>query len=324
MFNNNNRFNNTGNNRDGNDYRSAFGNGGNYDTNQQPQQNSGGFGNRFNKFGGGNRFGGFKNKARNHQGWFLVLLAIGLVVLVVVWKHTGQLGHEKNKWLNTPQEGIARTQAGIAQLQQVNKNVADKELDKQGHSEFRNQEVNNPVLLHDFFNYTPDIYSFGKIYSVFVFSNTDADKDWVQGIKAARNDDDLKIMTYNGNQAAKDDGTSIYKYFYHNYTVPKSNKWYGKVDGLGHPFMMMFVNGQPKDIIVNYKDFDSFIKKQNTIQNDFDKQANTYSLPKQPIGIDYPDYADMYKQAKQWFAKYTSQSNSSDTTTSDQDTSTNN
>lgn len=307
--------------RSGNDYNSAFGDGMN-----NSQNNFNNNQNQHNRFGGfrpNNRFSGFKGRAKNHQGILFLIVIVGIVGLVMFWKHNGTLGHEKNKWLNTPQEGIAKTQAGIAQLQQANKNVADEQLDKQGHPDFKNQEVNNPVLLKDFFNYTPDIYSFGKIYSVFVFSNTNADKDWINGIKSARNNDDLRIMTYNGNTAAKDDGTSIYKYFYHNYTVPKSNKYYGKIDGLGHPFMMMFVNGQPKDIIVNYKDFDSFIKKQNDIQNKFDKDANTYSLPEQPVGLKYPDYGKMYEQAKQWFAKYTSKSNSSDST-GNQDTYSNN
>lgn len=231
-------------------------------------------------------------------GWitlFLILAICGVVYL----KNSGSLGHWKNRLLATPQEQRAAMNKGITQAQQANKNVANEELVKRGDKDAANNIIHDKVLLKDQFSYLPDAFNMpGKVYSIFVFSNSkDYDAKWESAIKDARNKT-LKVYTTNGRDIQNSDDTFFFDYFNRNYAVPQSNKNYGKIDGVPHPFIVLIVNHVPKKIITLPKDEKNLFDYQLKIQNILDKKANNYNLPDQPIGLKNPRWGKYAKYVK--------------------------
>lgn len=266
------------------------------------------FGRNKNNNFGNNNFNNnrFNNGGGNKGKFFLITFAFVLLVGGIIYaQHSGSLGHYKNRLLATPTEQKARVNQGLNAVTQANKNCANEERVKHGDKDAGKNVINDPILLKDQIGYLPDLLNMGNgVYSVYFFANNkDYDNKWEQNIKKYRDQDQLKIYTFNGNSVGNNTGDKlnqfVYNYFNKNYEVSKKSKLYGAPDGQPHPFMLLIVKDQPVKLIVNQKDQVKFLQYQYNVQCKLDKDANNFKLPEQPIGIPYPDYQKYFKEAKQ-------------------------
>lgn len=271
--------------------------------------NQGGFGGNF----GGMR-GGFGRTAAGGTAILALLIFGFFCYLGIKDQHKpSSVGEAKNALVKTPNEQKAAINAGLTQAQQAEKNNANGNLSENGDKDADKNIVKDQVLLTDQFDNLDDMYNFGKVYSMYVFANEDdVDQDWTKSIKEAR-DKGMKVVTYNGNQAPANDKTFIYNYFNKNYTVKKSNKDYGQPDGVTHPFMVLFINGTPQKLIVKPSQQKTLFDIQLKAKEEADKNADSISLPDQPVGLKNPDWGKALQYAKDKLSGKkisTSQSNS--------------
>lgn len=252
-------------------------------------------------FGRGQGFGGGGYGRSNTGSKFLaVLFLVGVLGGSAYWaQKNGYLGAFKNEWFATPKKQTASINKGITQMQQQNKNIANHELSERGDEDAANKIITNETLLKDQFEYIPDMYNFGPVYSMFVFANNeDYDGVWLKQIDKARKEG-MKVVTINGAGVPENDDTFLYEYFNKNYSVNKSSSKYGEADGIPHPFMTLFVNGIPKKIVTNQKEQKKLFAMQKEIKTKVDADANNFDIPDQPIGIKNPDYGKAIKYAKE-------------------------
>lgn len=246
-----------------------------------------GYGNRgYNRGFYGQGYGGYGRQARL---WPTVLVVIAIVGVVVFMKHQGILGHEKNKVPSSPQEQVAKVNQGIAQVTQANKNLAKNDQYNNGDLDARDDMIDNKILLKDQFSNVQDMYSFGKVYAVFVFSNSKADVPWLKEIEQARKDG-LKVMTLYGKDVSEEQSPIVYNMFTRNHTVSKKSKEYNKQTGKDYPFIMLFQGGKITTVVTKQSDEKKLFDIQAKAQKKVDEKANNYEMPDNGIGIPYPDW----------------------------------
>lgn len=252
------------------------------------------FNNNFNN-GNRNRFRG----PRVSRGNGFISFFIIIVVLVggAFWlQHTGKLGHLKNKFIKDPTQQTATMNQGLDQMQQANKNLARQNLEDQGVEGAANDNITNKTLLRGQFSNMRSMYSFGPVYTMFVFSNSKADVSWLKQIDETRTKGGTVVTLY-GNDVPADDNTFVRYYYTRNFNLPKSSKKYGKEDGKVHPFMVLFVNGKPVDLITNQKDQSKLLAKQIKIMKRLDENANNFNFPDQPVGVKSPHWGTALQEA---------------------------
>lgn len=228
-----------------------------------------------------------------------VLIVCSIIGGVVYLKHDGKLGEVKNKYVHTPKEDVAIMANGMNKAHQTNNDYMEQDIKRDtGRDEHLATDVINKYLENDEIFDENNLYRMPQQYSVFFFSNTKRDDEWINAIKQARKEG-LKVYTFNANMVDSSDQGFIYRYFTHNYNLPKSNKEYGKVDGKKHPFMVVFNHHQPQKLIVSPKDENKLFKYQKELQNQANEQANNYNLPDNGLGLDKINWGDAIKKGKE-------------------------
>lgn len=249
--------------------------------------------------------GGYNNQRRNSGGCGCITLLVFVLVIasvvggVVYLKNKGQLGAIKNKFVHTPTEDVAVMTNGMNKAHQTNNDNMEKDIKRDtGRDEHLATDVMNKYLENDEIFDENNLYRMPQQYSVFFFSNTKKDDEWIDAIKKARKDG-LKVYTFNANMVDSSDQSFIYRYFTHNYDLPKKNPKYGKVDGKKHPFMVVFNHHQPKKLIVSPDDEAKLFKYQKALQDKANQDANNYNLPDNGLGLDKVNWGDAVKKGKE-------------------------
>lgn len=264
-----------------------------------------GFRNRNNRGGMFGNRGGYGGGMYGRQGliWPWVLLILALVGGSMYLKGQGKLGHVKNRLFKTPTEQVATVNQGIAKDAQANKNLAKNDQYNNGDMSAKQDMINDPVLTKDQFSDLNDMYSFGKVYSIFVFSNSNADVDWLNQIKSARKDG-LRVLTLYGKDVSEQDSPMIYNTFTRDFAVSKKSKDYGRQTGKDYPFIMLLQNGKITNVISKPSDEKELFKVQKKVQDKVDAGANNYEMPDNGVGVPYPDWKKYIKNTGE-FAKDT-------------------
>lgn len=256
------------------------------------------------QYGGYGQGGGYGNRGRNFGGYGrprggclgFIFLAVIVISLGLWLRHTGQLGHLKNKFIKDPTQQTATVNQGLDQARQINKNIAGQNLEDIGVEGAADDNITNKTLLNGQFSNLRSMYSFGPVYTMFVFSNSKADIPWLSQIDETRTKGGTVVTLY-GKDVPEGDTTFIRYYFTRNFNLPKKSKKYGKEDGKMHPFMVLFVNGKPVDLITNQKDEKALLAKQLKIMKTQDAKANNFEYPDQPIGIKSPHWGKALQEA---------------------------
>lgn len=257
-----------------------------------------GFRNRNNRrMGGYGGYGGGIYGGYGRQGliWPWILIILVLIGGAMYLKGTGKLGHVKNRVFKTPTEQVAAVNQGIAKDAQANKNLAKHDQYNNGDMSAKNGIINDPVLLKDQFNDLNDMYSFGKVYSIFVFSNSKADTPWLDQITSARKNG-LRVLTLYGKDISEQDNPMIYNMFTRDFQVSKESKEYGKQTGKDYPFMILLQNGKITNIVTKQSEEKKLFKLQEKVQKKVDAKANNYEMPDNGIGVPYPDWNKYAKE----------------------------
>lgn len=232
---------------------------------------------------GGGRFNGSGGL------WKWVILVGVLFCGAIYAKHTGYLGHFKNKYMKTPKQQVAAMNGGIAQLHQVNNNVDKRIFSAEGHSELAQGAVNNQTLITGEFDDVNDLYNFGKVYSVFVFTGTKKDNPWLSQIREARKHG-LTVRTISGETACEQGASQIKALYTHDLTCSRKSKNYGKVTGETYPVLILFQHGHASSFVVKQEQEKKLFSIQMKVQKKVDEKANNYEMPANGVGIPYPDY----------------------------------
>lgn len=251
---------------------------------------------------------------RNNRIWPILVGIIAVVLCVVFLKKEGYLGQIKSKVPTGPHEQVAKVNQGIAQVTQANKNLAKEQQYNNGDLDAKDGMITDKTLLKDQFSNVQDLYSFGKVYSVFVFSNSKADVPWLDHIKDARKDK-LKVMTLYGKDVSEDQSPMIYNMFTRNHNVSKKSKNYNKQTGKDYPFVMLFQDGKITTVVTKPSEVNELFEIQKKAQKKVDKKENNYEIPDNGIGVPYPDWkkylTDTGKAIKKTYDGITNQNSSS-------------